>query len=263
MAKEFLEVLAAIFALLSAILGYSGAKMHRKIKRLQEEIDYLKWNIHRETSGVNPDSGRLLISEAEKVIRIFDINALAPLHHSREALIEFLKKKDSLLQIVLFDPDSEEFVRREREERDLSIRIFTEWTATLTILKDIQLKSKGTIELYLYGELPDRYLLIADAVDEEDLTDHTQMLVNYYPEQPATRGYTGEQFLAEYVRERDRDSIYKNLRYFNGCLEKAKRVDLTETYDRIVGVLSRLHAASAVPGHRESDNAKSRTDLSG
>ena len=235
MTKEILEIVAGIMTLISAVLGSFGLKQHLKIKRLQEEIDYLKWDIHRETSGVNPESGRRLIKEAQKIVRIFDINALEPLHHSRELLINFTSKRGSLLQIILLDPDSDEFKERENKEEDSSGRIRAEWTATLAILEDIQLHTKGTIEFCLFREKIDRYLLIVDALDKEHLTEHSRMLINYYPEEPSARGYTGEQFMAEYVRERDRDSIHKNLHHFNECLKKAKLVSITETCNRYVG----------------------------
>ena len=247
MSKELLEVVSALFALLAVALGLIGTRMRRKVRRLEDEIDYLKWDIHRETSGVNPESGRRLISETQKLIRILDINALATLHHSSEALIDFLGKRGTLLQILLLDPDSGEFKRREQEERDSSIRIFTEWIATQAILKDIETKSKGEIELYLFTEAPDRYLLIVDALDEADLDEHSRMLINYYPEETGGRGYIGEQFMAEYLRERDRDSIYKNLRHYNNCLDGAKRIGIEETYDKYVGALSRLHETPATP----------------
>ncbi len=64
------------------------------------------------------------------------------------------------------------------------------------------------------------------------------MLINYYPGEPGARGYIGEQFMAEYLRERDRDSIYKNLRHYDNCLDRAKRVDIEETYAKYLGALS-------------------------
>lgn len=247
MSKELLEVLAALFALLAGALGLTGAGLRRKVRRLEDEIDYLKWDIHRETSGVNPESGRRLISEAQKLVRILDINALAPLHHSREALIDLLGRNGTLLQILLLDPDSGEFKRREQKERDFSVRLFTEWTATLAILKDIETKSKGKIELYLFAEAPDRYLLIVDALDEADLDEHSRMLINYYPEERGARGYIGEQFMAEYLRVRDRDSIYKNLRHYNNSLDRAKRVGIEVTYAKYLGALSGSHETPATP----------------
>ena len=224
------EIVASILAVSISILAYFATSQKRKVKRLEEEIDYLKWDIHKETSGVNPESGRRLVDNAEKVIRVFDINALSAFHHSREALIKFVEKSDSLLQIILIDPDSAEFAAREKKEEDTSSRIFTEWTASLAILQDLQSHSKGSVELYLLGVEPDRFLLISDAHDK--LTRYSRMLIDYYPD--TGRGYTGNQFLAEYVRKRDHDSLEKNLDFFNSCIEKALRVDVTDTYERYV-----------------------------
>jgi hypothetical protein len=67
-------------------------------------------------------------------------------------------------------------------------------------------------------------LFIVDALD--GLDDRSKMLINYYPEEAGTRGYSGAQFLAEFVMERDRDSMFKNIEYFVRCWERATPTSL-------------------------------------
>ena len=200
--KLFVDVVLAISTITLGILNY---KKNNKIRALEDEKEYLKREIHKVTSKVDPESDRKLLMQAERSVQIMGINSLGPLHHCREEIIEFLVDRKRILQILLLDPRSDIFTMREQREKDLSQRILSEWRASLSILKDIQVHAHGQIELKLRSDSPDRSLFIVDAVD--GLTDRTKMLVNYYPEEPATRGYSGAQFLAEFVMERDRDSI--------------------------------------------------------
>lgn len=116
------------------------------------------------------------------------------------------------------------FKERELQEEDSAHRIFTEWVAALTIIKDIEFHSGGQVELRLFADPRDRYLLVVDALG--GLSDYSRMLINYYPKQLGMRGYSGEQFLSEYLYEPDRDSFLKNLEYINECLKRAKQVEL-------------------------------------
>ena len=207
--KLFVDVALAISTITLGILNY---KKKNKIRTLEDEKEYLKKEVHKVTSKVDPESDRKLLMQAERSVQIMGINSLGPLHHCREEIIEFLVERKGILQILLLDPRSDIFVMREQREKDISQRLLSEWRTSLSILKDIQMKTHGQIELKLRSDSPDRALFIVDAFDS--LTDRTKMLVNYYPEEPGTRGYSGAQFLAEYVRERDRDSIFKNNDYF-------------------------------------------------
>ena len=207
--KLFIDVALAISTITLGILNY---KKNNKIRTLEDDKEYLKKEIHKVTSKVDPESDRKLLLQAERSVQIMGINSLGPLHHCREEMIEFLVGRKGILQILLLDPRSEIFVMREQREKDISQRLLSEWRASLSILKDIQMHTHGQIELKLRSDSPDRSLFIVDAVDS--LNDRTKMLVNYYPEEPAKRGYSGAQFLAEYVMERDRDSIFKNNDYF-------------------------------------------------
>jgi hypothetical protein len=237
MLNSILENIAPIIASLASLLaGYLGFLTYRratKIRQLEEENEYLKKKINRVTSKVDPESDRQLIEEAEKSIQILDINALGPLHHAREELIGFLRDKGGILQIILLDPESEVFKERELQEDDSAHRLFTEWAAALTILKDIEVHSGGQVQLRLYTDPPNRYLLVVDALD--DLSDRSRMLINYYPSQPGRRGYSGEQFLSEYLYDRDRDSFLKNVDYIKDCLKKGHRAELDELLARFPG----------------------------
>jgi len=201
-----------VLAIATITFGISTYKKASKIRALEDEKEYLKRKIHKVSSKVDPESDRKLLMKAERSVQIMGINSLGPLHHCREEMIEFLVGRKGILQIVLLDPQSDIFAMREQREKDLSKRLLSEWRASLSILKDIQINTQGKIELKLRSDPPDRSLFIVDAID--DLTDRTKMLVNYYPEEPATRGYSGAQFLAEFLMERDRDSIFKNNDYF-------------------------------------------------
>lgn len=222
--ENFAAIIASMASILAGYLGFLAYRRSNKVRQLEEENEYLIKKINRETSKVNPESDRQLIEEAKKSIQIIDINALGPLHHAREELIGFLRNKGGIVQIILLDSESKEFSERELQEKDHARHIFTEWVATLSIIKDIELKSGGQVDLRLFTDRPDRYLLVVDALD--DYSDYSKMLINYYPKEPGMRGYSGEQFLSNYLYERDRDSFLKNFKYINECLKKAKRVEL-------------------------------------
>ncbi len=231
--EYFAEIIASMASILAGYLGFLTYRRSNKIRQLKEENEHLKRRINRVTSKVNPESGKQLIEEATTSIQILDVNALGPLHHAREELICFLKNKSSILQIILLDPDSKMFKERELQEKDSARRIFTEWVAALTTIKDMEFHSGGQVELRLSTDPPDRYLLVVDALG--GLSDYSKMLINYYPKQLGMRGYSGEQFLSEYLYERDRDSFLKNLEYINECLKRAERVELDTLLTKFAG----------------------------
>jgi hypothetical protein len=201
-------------------------KKSNQIRKLQEEKDYLRKRIHRISGILNPETDRLLIKEAKRSVQIFSLNGLGPIYHCREAIISFLRKKDSILQIILLDPDANTFREREVLENDSVHRIYTEWKATLCILKDIQLDSNGTVKLKLHTDIPDRSLVIIDALNERD--DYSKMIINYYPDpkKSGVRGYMGGQFLSEFILERDHDSFNKNRDFFKEMWKKAVTKDI-------------------------------------
>lgn len=147
-------------------------------------------------------------------------------------MIKFLCARGGILHIVLLDPDSTVFRDREKHEHDAFKRILTEWKASITILMDIKTSSKGHIEIKLSSDPPDRSLFIIDAIEGPETK--SQMLINYYPEQSGMRGYSGTQFLSEYVAERDRDSFFKNTSYFDQCWQKSEPTDLDILFQKYV-----------------------------
>ncbi len=223
-------IIAASLAASTIVLGYLNYIRGSKLKKLEDENEHLKAEIHKESGKVNPESDRLLLNEAEKSVQIMGINALGPLHHCMEEIITCLSQK-IVMQVLLLDPSSVAFRERERKEGDSSNRLASEWMASITILKDIQGRSAQAIELRVRAEQPDRSLFIIDAIGGS--SDRTEMLINYYPDQPGMRGYSGAQFLAKYVMERDRDSILKNIEFFKQSWKQAKPISIDEALDLV------------------------------
>lgn len=217
-------IVEGILAISTVALGVLGYKQNSKVKELEEEKEYLKKEIHKISSKVDPESDRKLLVQAVESVQIMGINSLGPLHHCREEIIEFLNERKGVLLIILLDPRSEAFGKRQYREEDVSQRLLSEWRASVSILQDIFLHTNGRIELRVRSDMPDRSILIIDAFN--GLTDRSKMLINYYPEEPGTRGYSGAQFLAEFVMERDRDSMFKNIDYFEHCWQRAMRISL-------------------------------------
>jgi hypothetical protein len=166
-----------ILGILTGTLACMNYKKENKIKTLQDERDYLKRGISKITSKVEPESDRTLVLEADKSVQIMGINSLGPLHHCREEIIEFLIDRKGILQILLVDPKSEAFANRAELEKDFSQRLLSEWRASISILKDIQLRTHAQIELRLRFDRPDRSLFIVDAFPR--ILYRTKMLVNY------------------------------------------------------------------------------------
>ena len=143
------KIIAAIATLATVILGAFSIERLSKIKRLKQEIEDLKRKILRTSSKVNPETDRIIIKEAKSTVQILGINALGPLHHCREELIEFLVSPQRRLQLLLLDSRSEVFKERAKKEGDNVGRIMHEWKASIRILKDISMKTKGKIYLLL------------------------------------------------------------------------------------------------------------------
>ena len=223
------KIIAAIATLATVILGTFSLERASKIKRLKQEIEDLKRKILRTSSKVNPETDRIIIIEANNSIQILGINALGLLHHCSEELIKFLVSTQHNLQVLLLEPSSEAFKARTQKEHDNVGRIIHEWKASIRILKDISLKTKGKIELHLHNERPDRALLIVDSLNK--INDNSKMVINYYPEEEGMRGYSGKQFLSEYILERDRDSFYKNYNYFQDLWIRSKSVEIDGLLD--------------------------------
>lgn len=222
--KVAIQGILGISAMVSIILAWLNYRKSNQIKELEEERDYLKKSIHKVTSKVDPESDRKLLSQAPKGVQIMGINSLGSLHHCREEIIEFLNTQKGSLQIMLLDPSSDAFRERVFQENDRCMRLLSEWSASISILKDIQLHANGSIELRLRSAAPDRSLFIVDALD--GVSDKTKMVINYYPKESNTRGYSGAQFMAEAVMERDRDSIFKNVDFFLNCWNDAIPISL-------------------------------------
>jgi hypothetical protein len=89
--KNIDKIIAGVTSLTTIIFGWLTYKRSNKIKKLEEEKDYLRKRIHRTTSKLNPETHRLLIKEAKRSVQIFGINALGPIYHCREEIIDFLR----------------------------------------------------------------------------------------------------------------------------------------------------------------------------
>lgn len=217
-------MLDGILAISTVTLGILGYRQSSRIKALDEEKEYLKKEIHKMSSRVDPESDRKLLVQARESVQIIGINSLGPLHHCREDIIEFLRARHGTLLAILLDPRCEAFAQRQRLEEDFSQRLLSEWRASVSILQDIWLHTHGRIELRFRSDAPDRSLFIVDALG--GLTDRSKMLINYYPNEVGTRGYSGAQFMAEFVMERDRDSMFKNIAYFERVWQRAVPIAL-------------------------------------
>lgn len=224
------KTIAAIASLATIIFGVFVVERTLTIKRLKQEIEDLKRKILRTSSKVNPETNRVIILEAQKSIQILGINALGTLHHCREELIEFLSSSQTRLQVLLLDPACDEFKKRVAKEHDDSGRILQEWRASIRILKEIAQKSKGIVELRLHQNAPDRSLLIVDS--EDNVANQSKMIINYYPKQEGMRGYSGVQFLSEYILPRDRDSFFKNRNFFQESWAREKPRSISEMLNR-------------------------------
>lgn len=222
------EILEGLLGVLTLILGYLTLKRGGKIKRLKQQIEHLKEINLRTTSKVNPEHDRIIIGEANKSIQVLDINSLALLHHCPEEIISFLKRCNGNFQVLLLDPAKECFHMRMGFEGDTVGRMKSEWDASVTILAEIRQMAgrHGEIELRLYDQPPDRYLLIIDALDKPE--HNSSMLINYYPKTTLTRGYLGGQFLAEFGLLRDRDSFEGNRKFFSEIWKEARQIELAE-----------------------------------
>jgi hypothetical protein len=214
--KFAIESVLGVVSILLALLTF--IQKHR-IKALKDQTNRLEKGIHKITSKVDPESDRMLVIEADKSVQITGINSLGPLHHCREEIIQFLNERKGSLQILLLDPNCEAFAARAQKEGDLSQRLLSEWRAALSILKDIESRTRRKIDLRLRSDMPDRSLFIVDALPKPAYT--TRMLINYYPGENGTRGYSGAQYMAEFELERDRDSLFKNIDYYSMRWERA------------------------------------------
>lgn len=232
---DVVKFITALLALLVPVYVFLNYKSGQKLIPLQNEIEYLKTSIHRTTSKVNPESDRKLIQEAKFSVQILGINSLAPLHHCREELIQLLSNKNAELNIVLLDPESDSFQNRVLHEQDGVGRILSECKASIQILNDINNKSGGRIELRFHSESPNRSLLIIDSLNQ--LSTRSKMLINYYPNESGNRGYMGKQFLSEFMLERDRDSFYNNIEYFEALWNPSKIQKLEELSKKLNNLL--------------------------
>ena len=222
--KSIITIVAVVASLTTVIFRWRIYKKSNQISRLQEEKESLIKKIHRTSSKLDPETDRLIIKEAKRSVQIFSLNGLGLIYHCREEIIDFLGKRDSIFQIILLDPATKAFHEREVLENDSIRRIYREWKATLCILKDIQLHSGGNIGLKLHKEMPDRSLVIIDALDEPDV--FSKMIINYYSKKQGERGYVGGQFLSEFTKKRDRDSFNKNRDFFKEMWKKAVTKDI-------------------------------------
>ena len=155
------------------------------------------------------------------------INSLRVLHHSREDILKFIKN-GGVFRILMLDPTTDAFRERAEMEEDRVGRLVAEWVASAKILSGIveKLHSSDGVEVKLYAEKPDRSLVMVDGIDQ--LNEDTSVLINYYPEQRAVRGYEGAQFLAQQRVPRDRDSVEKNWVHFAHLWENARSVKVTD-----------------------------------
>jgi len=222
------NIISALTAFSTVYLGVLTYRRSNEIRDLKEKNEHLKKAVHKITSKVDPESDRKLMLEAKSTIQIMGINSLGPIHHCREELIKFLDHHHASLDMILLDIRDDVFKRRENHEADTSSRLASEWKATISILKDISNKSNGTISIRLRKNEPSRSLLIIDSKDS--LNEKSKMLINYYPDGQSMRGYEGVQFLSEFVMERDRDSIYKNIEYYNESWMESSSISLEELH---------------------------------
>jgi len=163
-------------------------ELQQKIKELKDQLK--KGQLLGQERVITEDIK--LINSAQKGVWILGINALAPLHQGREALIDLLEK-NGCVRVLLLNPESEAFKKREKHEEEIdgktSGRLRAEYNASVAICKDIVhfSRGRGKFELRIH-EIDPKYALII----RDPGTDKCRVHVNYYPEEKLTRGLRGE-----------------------------------------------------------------------
>lgn len=187
---------------------------------IQSIHDYLEYHSMRD---FEKDSE--LIKNAKEKICILGINALGPLHRNRENFINFLKNKGNL-QILLLDPESDEFKNRvnfeEYHNGKICHRLIAEYNASLAICKDIYNFSDGNgiFELKIHRNKPKMSLVIVDP--DNSVTGLLNQ--NVYPEIPELRGLTGKQF--QISKKDDTDHFIGLNETFRKLWDSASKIDL-------------------------------------
>jgi hypothetical protein len=162
-----------------------------------------------------------LMNSAGSSINIFGINAIAPVHQGREALIKILKKGGNVTVAVL-DYKDRMFSEREVYENDCSGRIISELGATLGILDDVSkyipdgyFTGIEPLELYLH-RFPKAATIIGDAK-----TDDGQMQLNVYPDVRGKRGSEGKTYI---LTAEDGDAFKAGIDFHATLLGESERV---------------------------------------
>jgi len=153
-------------------------------------------------------------------VRILGLNALGVLHKYRRDFVELLRRKDTRVEILLLDPDSDAFLdRRNLEEtapqepttgqsQFVSGRILDEWKASLAVLRDIvnQLVNQHSMDI---KELSKRLKIKKHSLKPEysflfvDISGKEHFLIyNKYEQEPQFPGTSGGSSLV-YPGERD------------------------------------------------------------
>lgn len=171
----------------------TNLEARRDAKDYRHRIEELE-RIARSGQRIDPrvliKEEKSLIDSAEHRIWILGINALGVFHESFENIISFMERGGKV-RILLLDPESEAFKRREEKEegsgKEKSGRLKAEYIASVAYCKDIVRLSnkKDALKLRVYTEVPTVALLVADAKDDTGIIH-----INEYSTE-LTRGYAG------------------------------------------------------------------------
>lgn len=210
----------------------TNLEARRDTKKYQIRIEELE-RIARSGQRIDP---RILIKEekdlidsAKHEIWILGINALGVFHESFENIISLIERGGKV-KVLLLDPESETFYRREvREEgtgREKSGRLKAEHVASVAYCKDIvRLSNKrDALELRVYTEEPAVALLVADP------EENTGMIhINEYSTE-LTRGYAGAH---RYITKKLQTDIFPQwLQKYEVLWSSARKVAMYEMEER-------------------------------
>jgi len=170
------------------------------------------------------------------IIEILGINSLGLLHQGRERVRNILenKKKEGYggkIRILLLDPDSEAFRRRQVFEMDKVGRLEAELCASLYILADIRenvgSEAFASLEIRFHDSDPDRSLVMLDvsATDEAIVLANANgvILENQYPGLGGERGLENE--CHKWTLSCGKTYYKGDLEYFRNLWSKAKQIE--------------------------------------
>lgn len=143
----------------------------------------------------------------QHTVEILGINALGPIHQGKRILSDLLLN-GGRLQVLLLDPESKAWEVRLVQETDVLHYNTTELLAALYGLSEINNRvlssGKGTLEVQMHAQNPDRSLIIVDRGFADGF-----VMGNRYPpnNQNGKEGLEGESYVERADIERGKDDL--------------------------------------------------------